>query len=64
MRLFYMTTDEKKRFTVISNENFGKKTDSEERHKSYQTDPLRERFVKFVNEEKKRKFSVEDLLKW
>lgn len=59
-----MTTSERKKFTVISNENFENETGFKEKHKSYQTDPLREKFVKFVNEEKKRKFSVEDLLKW
>ena len=59
-----MTSTERKRFTVISNEKLEKEIELKEKHRSYQTDPLRERLVKYVNEENKRKFSIEDMLKW
>lgn len=57
-----MTLDEKRRFTVITNTSMN--TEESEHNKIYQTNPLRERFMKFVNEEAGRKFSVEDLLRW
>ena len=57
-----MTLDEKRRFTVITNTSMN--TEESEHNKIYQTNPLRERFIKFVNEEAGRKFSVEDLLRW
>ena len=58
-----MATDEKKRFTVITNHEL----EHHEKHKyksDYQTDPMREKFMKFVNNEGGRRFSVEDLLNW
>ena len=57
---------QKRRFTVISNEENVQEKDyyKKERVKSYQTNPLREQFMRFTNEEAGRRFSVEDLLKW
>lgn len=57
-----MTLDEKRRFTVITNNSVI--SEESEHKKIYQTNPLREQFMKFVNEEAGRKFSVEDLLRW
>ena len=59
-----MTHEERKRFTVITNHEMEakEKERNNELEHSYQTNPLRERLVKFVNNE--HKFSVEDLLKW
>ena len=57
-----MTTEQRKRFTVITNHELEYK--EEEKHRSYQTNPLREKFMKFVNNEAGKKFSVDDLLKW
>lgn len=60
---------ENRRFMVITNEDLIQEQQSEnnyykkERLKSYQTNPLREQFVRFSNEEAGRKFTVEDLLK-
>ena len=59
-----MTSNERKRFTVITNENFENSTEFREKHKSYQTNPLTEKLMKFTNNEGGRKFSIEDLLKW
>ena len=64
-------TEEKRRFTVISNDIDEKeeKAQREDKYKkarlsSYQTNPLKEQFARFANEEAGRRFSVEDLLKW
>lgn len=53
-----MTTEQRKRFTVISNPNLEEKN---ELKKSYQTNPMTEKLMKFTEKEK---FSVQDLLKW
>ena len=57
-----MTTEQKKRFTVISNNDFN--NSEKERHRTYQTNPLKEKLMKFTNEEAGKKFGIEDLLKW
>ncbi len=57
-----MTLEQRKRFTVITNYELEHK--EEEKHRSYQTNPLKEKLMKFVNNEAGKKFSVEDLLKW
>ena len=69
MRKFIMT-EEKRRFTVISNENTSNDYFRKERIKSYQTNPLnvqgqslKEQFMRFTNGEGGRKFTVEDLLR-
>lgn len=59
-----MTVENKKRFTVISNTELENEADSRERHRAYQTNPLKEKLMKFTNNEAGKKFGVEDLLKW
>ena len=61
-----MNKDFKKRFTVISNEDMINKEKKREVDKNnpYQTNPLTEKLVKFVNTPPSKKFSVEDLIKW
>ena len=63
-------TEEKRRFTVISNDNTSNDYFRKERIKSYQTNPLNvqgqslmEQFMRFTNGEGGRKFTVEDLLR-
>lgn len=56
-----MTTELQKRFTVISSPNAEKK--KEEHTKSYQTNPLTEKLMKFTNNEGGRKFGIQDLLR-
>ncbi len=57
-----MTSETKKRFTVITNHELEYR--EQYKHKNYQTNPLQEQFMRFVNNESGRRFSVEDLLKW
>ena len=62
-----MTTENKSRFTVISNEDI--KTAKEpviEHNTGYHSNPMYEKLLNFRNlqEQQKKKFSVEDLLKW
>ena len=64
-------TGEKRRFTVISNKELEEKRLEREKDKytkartaSYQTNPLKEQFMRFTNEEAGKRFTVEDLLKW
>ncbi len=61
-----MTTEQRKRFTVITNHELEHK--EKEKSRLYQTnplkDPIKEKLMKFVNNEAGKKFSVEDLLKW
>ena len=64
-----MTNENKKRFTVITNEERIEKEEQRDKYRNailrgYQTNPLRERLVKFNNEEGGRKFTIEDWLKW
>lgn len=62
--------NEKRRFTVISNEHTTEDIYRKERIRSYQTNPLniqgqslREQFMRFTNGEGGRRFTVEDLLR-
>ncbi|MBR1776287.1 hypothetical protein IJ750_04355 [bacterium] len=57
-------SEQKKKFTVISNPTLEQDNFKKERTKAYQTNPLREQFMRFANEEAGRRFTVEDLLKW
>lgn len=73
-------TETKRKFTVISNENYEtdnkiKEREREQEHKKrereYHTNPLkwqgqslREDFMRFTNNEGGARFTVEDLLKW
>ena len=43
-----MTSNEKKRFTVITNENFENEVGFKEKHKSYHTNPLTEKLFKHL----------------
>ncbi len=63
-------TDEKRKFTVISNEKTIEDHFRNERVRAYQTNPLKlkgqslkEEFMRFRNEEAGRRFTVEDLLR-
>ena len=63
--------EEKRRFTVISNTKLEEEREEREKNKyvkarkaSFQTNPLREQFLRFTNEEGGKRFSIEDLLKW
>ena len=65
-----MTENEKRRFTVISNEVKTEDNFRKERLRSYQTNPLnvqggslREQLMRFTNGEGGRRFTVEDLLR-
>lgn len=65
-----MTEEQKRRFTVISNEKTEENNYRKERIRSYQTNPLniqgnslREQFIKFTNGDGGRRFTVEDLLR-
>ena len=44
-----MTSEERKRFTVITNKNFENETGFKEKHKSYQTNPLTEKLMKLID---------------
>lgn len=62
-------SENKTKLKVINNEKLREKefnNDKIKKHKTemYQTNPFYERLIKFSNEQKHRKFSVEDLLKW
>ena len=65
-----MTEEQRKRFTVISNENMTNDNFRKERLRSYQTNPLniqgnslKEQFMKFTNGDGGRRFTVEDVLR-
>ena len=51
-------------FMCAENPEFENEADSRERHRAYQTNPLKEKLMKFTNNEAGKKFGVEDLLKW
>ena len=62
-------TDTKRRFTVISNENFAEEKTEKKVNIYYQTNPikwqsqsLREDFMRYTNNEAGPRFSIEDLL--
>ena len=63
-------TNERKNFTVITNDYQDEDNFKKERIKTYQTNPLKiqgqslkEQFMKFKNGEAGRRFTVEDLLR-
>jgi hypothetical protein len=66
-------TEAKRRFTVISNDELIEDNDKQERKKElgyhsnpmkWQSESLREDFMRFTNQETGPRFTVEDLLKW
>ena len=64
-----MTTEKKSRFTVITNTDIVSDTVKESDYikpKDYHTNPMYEKLLNFRNlqEQQKKKFSVEDLLRW
>lgn len=62
-----MTTEKKTRFTVISNEELKKIKETEHNiTQGYHSNPMYEKLLNFRNlqEQQKKRFSVEDLLKW
>ena len=62
-----MTTENKRRFTVITSENVEttKAIEPAIEHNNYQTNPMYEKLLNFRNlqEQQKKKFSVDDLFK-
>jgi len=61
-----MTTENKKRFTVITNTDIGITKEPEHTVKeSYHSNPMYEKLLQFRNlqEQQKKKFSVDDLFK-
>jgi len=62
-----MTTEKKSRFTVISNTEFNIAKEPEHNvNTGYHSNPMYEKLLNFRNlqEQQKKRFSVEDLLKW
>ena len=62
-----MTTEKKSRFTVISNEELKVVKEPEPNiTQGYHSNPIYEKLLNFRNlqEQQKKRFSVEDLLKW
>ena len=58
-----MTSEQRKRFTVITNNEYGKETEFRDKQNSYQTNPLTEKLMKFTNNEAGPKFRIQDLLR-
>ena len=67
-----MTTEKNRRLTVITNieaENAAKEKEKERTaatppNSGYHTNPMYEKLLKFKEDQKKKRFTVEDLLKW
>ena len=61
-----MTTEKKSRFTVITNTNLDTVKEQNNLNTSYHSNPMYEKLLNFRNlqEQQKKRFSVEDLLKW
>ena len=64
-----MATEKKSRFTVITNTDIVNNTVKESEYKEqkdFHTNPMYEKLLNFRNlqEQQKKKFSVEDLLRW
>ena len=68
-----MTTDKDRRFTVITNTETEEKLKDEYKKQSaatpppdigYQTNPMYQKLLEFKEKQKKKRFTVEDLLKW
>ena len=68
-----MTTDKQRRFTVITNTETEEKLNNNEIKTSaatpppdisYHTNPMYEKLLEFREKQKKKRFTVEDLLKW
>ena len=69
-----MTTDKNRRFTVITNIDADLSAKEKEKEQGrtaatppnsgYHTNPMYEKLLKYKEEQKKKRFTVEDLLKW
>jgi len=65
-----MTQEKSPKFTVITNTDIDIKTTekhagtSTPQNSSLHTNPMYEKLLKFKEEQKKKRFTVEDLLKW
>ena len=62
-----MTTENKKRFTVISNIDKAESIEPKPKiDNSYHSNPMYQKLLNFRNlqEQQKKRFTVEDLLKW
>lgn len=61
-----MTTEKKSRFTVITNTEINTAKEPDNIQSSYHSNPMYEKLLNFRNlqEQQKKRFSVEDLLKW
>ena len=62
-----MTTEKQSRLRVVSNTEFDKRTDTSTNiEASYHSNPMYEKLLNFRNlqEQQKKRFSVDDLLKW
>ena len=68
-----MTEEKRLKFTVIENKEADINTETQERLKrehvtrpeeSYHTNPMYEKLLNFRQMQKKKRFTVEDLLKW
>ena len=60
-----MSNKKKSRFTVIENQGYGIKEHAAETNTNFHTNPLYEKLLNFRNlqEQQKKKFSVDDLFK-
>ena len=61
-----MTTEKKSRFTVISNTEINTAKEPDIVNNNYHSNPMYEKLLNFRNlqEQQKKRFTVEDLLKW
>ncbi len=62
-----MTTEKQSRLTVITNSDIGKlKEPEQDIGKNYHSNPIYQKLLNFRNlqEQQKKRFTVEDLLKW
>ena len=61
-------TEKNRRFTVIENKEAESRTKENTAvtppNSEYHTNPMYEKLLKFREEQKKKRFTVEDLLKW
>ena len=65
-----MTQEKSQKFTVITNNNTDIKPKTTETeavtppNSGFHTNPMYEKLLKYKEEQKKKRFTVEDLLKW
>ena len=67
-----MTEEKKRQFTVISNTDINTETQMRTKQREnvtppnaeYHTNPMYQKLLQFQESQKKKRFTVEDLLKW